>query len=57
MSETTVTVKVQATLPYRNGRFVPHLPGDVVPLAKLTEAVAKGVSSNDRLLTHVLERA
>jgi hypothetical protein len=57
MSETMVTVKVKATLPYRNGRFVPHLPGDVVSLNKLTEAVVKGVSSDDRLLKHVLESA
>lgn len=57
MGEGTVTVKVQATLPYRNGRHVPHLPGDVVLLSKLTDSVARALSSGDRFLMLVLEPA
>ena len=53
MSEATVKVKVSAVLPYRNGRHVRHSAGDVVPLHKLTEAIAR--KSGDRLLQHVLE--
>jgi hypothetical protein len=55
MGATMVKVKVQATLPYRNGRYVPHLPGDVVELVKLTDSVARALSSGDRLLTRVME--
>lgn len=57
MSTTTVKVKVEATLPYRNGRFVPHRAGDVVELAKLTDSIARALSSGDRLLTLVVEPA
>lgn len=48
-------VKVSVVLPYKNGRHVRHSPGDVVPLHKLTEAIAR--KSGDRLLQHVLEPA
>lgn len=50
-------VKVATVLPHKNGRHVPHLAGDVVPLAKLSEAVVRAVNADDRLLAAVLERA
>ncbi len=57
MSEAAVKVKVPTVLPYKNGRHVPHPAGDVVPLSKLTDSVARALSSGDRFLTSVLEKA
>ena len=46
MGATMVKVKVEATLPYRNGRFVPHRAGDVVELVKLTDSVARALATD-----------
>lgn len=55
MGESMIRVLEAVVLPYRNGRHVPHAPGDVIALSKLTEAVARALRSGDRLLANVLE--
>lgn len=55
MSETMIRVLEAAVLPYRNGRHVPHVPGDIVALSTLTEAIASALRSGDRLLASILE--
>jgi hypothetical protein len=55
MGETMIRVLEVAVLPYRNGRHVPHAPGDIVALSKLTDAVARALRSGDRLLANLLE--
>ena len=55
MSETMIRVLEETVLPYRNGRHVPHSPGDIVALSTLTEAIARALRSGDRLLALILE--
>lgn len=55
MESTSIRVLDVTVLPYRNGRHVPHAPGDVISIDKLAEAIVRAIRSGDRLLTAVLE--
>ena len=51
----SIRVIAEVVLPYRNGRYAPHGPGDAIPLRDLSESLVRMIEHSPERLAHVVE--